>query len=57
VPIPPAGERRAALARLCSARHKDATVKDEDLDEAVAEALALPAHTRNALRAFARRYR
>jgi hypothetical protein len=43
VPVPPAGERRAALAHLCSVKHNQIPVNDEDLDEAVAEALALPA--------------
>jgi hypothetical protein len=57
VPIPPAGERRVALARLSADRHKRGSVNDEDLDDAVAEALALPPATRTTLRALARRHR
>lgn len=53
VPVPAQSDEAAALARLSAAAHRGEPPHHDDLDEAVADALRLPATARDVLRRLA----
>ncbi len=57
IPVPDGGLARVALTELSQRAHRHEHVTNEDLDEAVADALGLSARTRRHLRALAADHR